>query len=218
MRRRGQRMPGAPIWQPGLRRERGLVLYIALIVMVAMALAAIALIRSTDTGTLVTGNLVLKQAAMSAVDRSVEHAIHALWDPPLHIADPTRHSLTENYYACVRNAAGTACLDANSPIPDVPAVLASPDAFSAAGLSTGLIVDDDADNKSYFVIERMCLDGAVGVKPTGNNCNLSSASMGADPGTQHYEGLIRPGNAYYRVTVMVTGPRNTVAYAQAMLQ
>ena len=40
-----------------------------------------------------------------------------------------------------------------------------------------------------------------------------------DPdGTQHYQGLVRPGDAFYRVTVRVEGPRNTVAYAQAILQ
>ena len=42
--------------------------------------------------------------------------------------------------------------------------------------------------------------------------------FGADPGTQHYVGLVRPGDAFYRVTVRVEGPRNTVTYAQAMLK
>jgi hypothetical protein len=51
----------------------------------------------------------------------------------------------------------------------------------------------------------------------GSNYNLSGAAL-ADAGTQHYEGIVRPGDAYYRVTVRVDGPRNTVAYAQAILQ
>jgi hypothetical protein len=42
--------------------------------------------------------------------------------------------------------------------------------------------------------------------------------LGADAGTQHYEGLTRSGDAYYRVTIRVEGPRNTVAYAQAILR
>ena len=45
-----------------------------------------------------------------------------------------------------------------------------------------------------------------------------AAAMGADAGTQHYEGLVRSGDAFYRVTVRVEGPRNTVAYAQAILR
>ena len=55
-------------------RQRGVVLFIALLVMVALSLAGIALIRSADTATIVAGNLAFKQAAASAVDRSVEQA------------------------------------------------------------------------------------------------------------------------------------------------
>ena len=55
--------------------ERGVVLFIALLVMVALSLAGIALIRSADTATIVAGNLAFKQAAAAAVDRSVEQAV-----------------------------------------------------------------------------------------------------------------------------------------------
>jgi hypothetical protein len=61
--------------------ERGVVMFIALLVMVALSLAGIALIRSSDTATVVAGNLAFKQAAASAVDRSIEQAISALFDP-----------------------------------------------------------------------------------------------------------------------------------------
>ncbi len=56
-------------------------MFIALLVMVALSLAGIALIRSADTATVVAGNLAFKQAAVYAVDRSVEQAITALFDP-----------------------------------------------------------------------------------------------------------------------------------------
>jgi hypothetical protein len=77
------------------------------------------------------------------------------------------------------------------------------------------VATDAAGNKSYYVIERMCANAGAAV---GSNCNLSSASLGADAGTQHYEALSRVGDAYYRVTVRVEGPRNTVAYAQSILK
>ena len=64
----------------GRAEQRGVVLFIALIVMVAMSLAGIALIRSTDTAGIVAGNLAFKQAATNALDRSVEAAVHGLWD------------------------------------------------------------------------------------------------------------------------------------------
>jgi len=208
--------------QSRLGSERGVVLFIALLVMVALSLAGIALIRSADTATIVAGNLAFKQAAASAVDRGFEQAVEALFKPadpsaPV-IANKNVDLLPQNYYACVRNEAGTGCvIPGVDPIPEIPAVLTTRTKFAAAGLNVGLVdaAVDAGSNKSYYVIERMCANPGL---PLGNNCNLSERSLGADAGTQHYEGLVRPGDAYYRVTVRVEGPRNTVAYAQAILQ
>jgi len=199
-------------------RERGVVMFIALLVMVALSLAGIALIRSADTATVVSGNLAFKQAAIYAVDRSVEQAIKALFDPvtsgvpaPV-IADRNIDRPDQNYFACVQ-AAGGGCLPPNAAIPEVPTVLTTK---ALAETLAPLIPEDGANNKSYYVIERMC---ATGGQPLSDACNLSrDGTGGADAGTQHYEGLGRPGDAYYRVTVRVDGPRNTVAYAQAILQ
>ena len=199
-------------------RERGVVMFIALLVMVALSLAGIALIRSADTATVVSGNLAFKQAAIYAVDRSVEQAIKALFDPvtsgvpaPV-IADRNIDRPDQNYFACVQ-AAGGGCLPPNAAIPEVPTVLTTK---ALAETLTPLIPEDGANNKSYYVIERMC---ATAGQPLSDTCNLSrDGTGGADAGTQHYEGLGRPGDAYYRVTVRVDGPRNTVAYAQAILQ
>ena len=191
-------------------RQRGIVLFIALLVTVVLAVATIALLRSTDTATSVSGNLTFAQAAIAAVDRSIEQSIHALFDAAL-VPDKTANYLPQNYYASVaRNADGS--------IPEIPGPLQEPfsaNAFAAAGLSASLVPADSAGNKSYYLIERMCLNAGPAV---GNNCNLSSSAFGADPGTQHYVGLVRPGDAYYRVTIRVEGPRNTVSYAQAMLK
>jgi type IV pilus assembly protein PilX len=194
--------------------QRGVVMFIALLVMVALSLAGIALIRSADTATIVAGNLSFKQAADYAVDRSIEKAVEALFDPvaapsvpnPV-IANTQVDRPDQNYFARVRLQGGS--------IPEIPAELQSAAAFAGAGLNAGLVPADAAGNRSYYVIERMCANAGPAV---GSNCNLSSAALGADAGTQHYQGLVRSGGAYYRVTVRVEGPRNTVAYAQAILQ
>ena len=54
----------------GPRRERGVVLLIALIVLVAMTLAGIGMMRSIDTGTMVSGNIGFRQAAVATGDSS----------------------------------------------------------------------------------------------------------------------------------------------------
>ena len=209
----------ARVFRP--RGERGVVLFIALLVMVALSLAGIALIRSADTATIVAGNLAFKQAAAQAVDRSFEQAVQALFNPvddpamasPV-ITDQTKDLLAQNYFACVQDAAG-GCVPPGGAIPEVPTVLKTKAKFTDAGLNPDLVPVDAASNKSFYVIERMCANPGPAVGP---NCNLSNLALGADAGTQHYEGLVRPGNAYFRVTVRVEGPRNTVAYAQAILR
>jgi len=200
------------------REQRGVVMFIALLVMVALSLAGIALIRSADTATVVSGNLAFKQSAVYAVDRAVEQSIEKLFTgvPNPTITDRTRHNTAQYYYACVLNTAGTACLSPGDPIPEIPAVLATKAAFEATFDPSQVDASKDAaDNKAYYVIERMCAAEGAAI---GSNCNVSAQAMGADAGTQHYEGLVRAGDAYYRVTVRVEGPRNTVAYAQAILR
>src|SRR5262249_39720144 len=59
----------------GRARERGVVLMVALIVLVAMTLAGIALMRSVDTTTLIAGNLAFQQSATNGGDIGTETAI-----------------------------------------------------------------------------------------------------------------------------------------------
>lgn len=191
----------------------GVVLFVALLVLVVLGLAAAALFRSVDTATLVTGNLATQQAAAAAVDRGIERAIHALWEPDAPVTDRTQHDLEQNYYACIQGGAGS-CLVAGSAIPEIPATLASTAAFEAAGLNAALVPDDAAGNAVRYVIERMCLAAGTSV---GSNCTMAAIPAG-EAGTQHYGEPIDPGDAFYRVTVRVTGPRNTVVYGQAMLR
>jgi hypothetical protein len=188
-------------------------LFVALLVLMVLGLAVVALFRSVDTATVVAGNLAAQQAAVSALDRAIEQAIHALWDTPLIIADRTQHDPSQNYYACVQGSTGS-CIARGSPIPEIPVMLASTGAFAAASLNSTLIPDDAAGNAVRYVIERMCLATGAAV---GSNCNLAVEPENA-AGTQHYGGAIGAGDAFYRVTVMVTGPRNTVVHGQAMLR
>lgn len=64
----------APLRQ---RAQRGVSLLFALLSLAAISLAAVALVRSVDSGTLVIGNLGFKQDATSASDRATEAA--RLW-------------------------------------------------------------------------------------------------------------------------------------------
>ena len=53
------------------RKQEGVVLMVALIVLIAMTLAGIGIMRSIDTGTLVAGNIGFRQGAVASADLSL---------------------------------------------------------------------------------------------------------------------------------------------------
>ena len=56
------------------RRQRGTALFVALIMLVAMSIAAVSLVRSVDTTVVITGNLAFQQTALQVVDYGIEAA------------------------------------------------------------------------------------------------------------------------------------------------
>src|SRR5438876_5372677 len=87
-----------------ISRQRGVVLFIALIVMVAMSLAAIALIRSVDTTTTVIGNLAFRQASILPANFAVEDAAAGIFadaspSGAARIADLRVDNPAQNYFA-----------------------------------------------------------------------------------------------------------------------
>jgi Tfp pilus assembly protein PilX len=196
------------------RRQRGVVLFIALIVMVAMSLAAIALIRSVDTTNAIVGNLAFRMASILPANASIEQAASALFvdadiDRLAHITDDEKKAdkPSENYYA--RRLPGE---DARG----VPLLLQK---SSTASLLTKQFDAKETATASLnthvtYLIERMCL--AAGTA-TEVNCDLVRpvANPGDTLGDTNFGAGRLP---YYRVTVRVDGPKNTASFVQAMLK
>jgi type IV pilus assembly protein PilX len=189
-------------------RQRGVVLFIALIVMVALSLAAIALIRSVDTTNTVLGNLGFRQASILPANMAVEKAAAALFSDAdilgaVRIPDHAVSALGENYFA---NRLGTD--DARG----VPGLLQKKSAFDGAGLQT--LHDAKTHTDVRYVIERMCAGPGA---PTVGNCDLLPPKI--NPGTTIGDTSIVLSNVpFYRVTVRVDGPQNTASFVQAMLR
>jgi Tfp pilus assembly protein PilX len=209
-------------------RQQGISLIVVLIGLVIITFAAIALLRSTDTSTLVAGNLSFKKAALPSGDAGTETAIAWL---DANSAGVTLHAddADQGYYA----TAATACDLTGSRTPDdaaddvdwtgtdpggdcqMEAVVPNP---APAGLTPGYSV--------AYVINRMCNapgDPNSALAPGGGAMICSSAdSASATSSTQvgpSYSRRPFTGGAqtYYRITTRITGPRNTVRYVQAFV-
>jgi type IV pilus assembly protein PilX len=193
------------------RRERGVVLFIALIVLVALMLASVSLVRSVDTGNIIAGNLAFKQASVQAADFGIEVAAAAL--PNIITAgvntDITAAGGPPNYwyYATRRGA------DANG----VPMATADgAGAPAAINWSSVPVATTIAGNTVQVVIDRLCNAPTPSVEDIEINCFYDGS---ADDGSRNISSAVIKSvpTVYYRVTARVTGPRNTLSVVQAIL-
>jgi len=190
----------------GIHGQRGVVLMIALIMLVAMTLAGLALIRSVDTSNLIAGNLAFQQAAANYGDIGANTAFTYLQVSPnlnnddlpngysSNIADPDRPSgqSWDNYWTTVLVPGGRVFSVGTDPV-------------------TG--------NTVSYAIQRMC--SLPNLSPTSTTpLNYCAQSTVIVPVKGHVSGkqtYTMPAQVYYRITTRIAGPRHTVSYIQTII-
>lgn len=203
-----------------MSRQKGVVLFIALIVLVAMTIAGIALVRSVDTGNMVAGNLAFKQGATLAGDGGTEAAIN--WLTPLN-GTPTLYTnnVEKGYYATSQgafdptnshNSTTTPAVDWNN--------------NNCSGLSFSVCVKPApaitiGDNAVSYIINRLC-EIEEDPNSVDNTCVTYQSSDSTSPkrgelkygDDKRFEPLPGP---YYRIVSRVQGPRNTVSFVETVV-
>jgi len=199
--------------------QRGVVLFFALIALVVMSLAAVALIRSVDTSTLIAGNLAFKQSATVASDSGVEVAI--AWMATIEATNNAKNVLNDPSHAFnLDNAAAGYYSSANPALSltdgtgiqwdDTDSVLVLPD-------------PDSSGNSIRYVVQRMCRNAN---QPINTADCLFSGALLDNNGRQillpqqvcQGSGCPVAGQSpQIRITTRTTGPKNTVSYVQAFV-
>lgn len=212
--------------------QGGVVLFLALIALVAMSLAAVALIRSVDTSTLIIGNLAFKQSATNSGDSGPEGAI--LWlmntsnastvDPWTDTSHPfNNNNVAAGYYSSIQESE----LDPDFLFKDTtwetsktaPAKGMFYDAYGVEYFDATLA--KQTGNTVRYIIQRMCRDPNTVLSES--NCLFSDTSEdnrskrvldygGAGGGNSSIAG-----SPIFRVTARVVGPRNNVSFIQAFV-
>ena len=202
--------------------QRGFSLIVALIALAIMALAAVSLMRTVSTSTLVSGNLAFEQAAVTGADVGVEAAI--AW-----LEANTGQAASSSATSC--SSGGSTVLACNQLTRGYLAVRKDPSSTQSwADLWKDLVdnfgvvpvkqTKDAAENTAAYVIQRMC--SATGDPSSLNGCS-SAPSSAYCGGSKTLDSNTGAGNlacvspTYYRITVQVLGPRGTTAYIQAMV-
>jgi len=173
-------------------RQRGVVLFIALIVLVAMTMAGIAIMRSVDTGNLISGNVAFKQGTLQGGDWGVNQAVIYL------LAQANTGQLNNNYPG-----------GGYSAIASEPADWAA----DAAWLNSVTVGTDAIGNTVQYVINRLCdTQGA----PNQVNCAKLQKTGGEAGNSQGFMGaqFTNQPMIFYRITTRVSGPRGSTSIIQ----
>jgi Tfp pilus assembly protein PilX len=188
-------------------RQRGVVMMVAMIVLVAMTLAGIALTRSMDTTNMIAGNMAFKQVSVQAAYVAMEQAVAFIeanggsgalgadllangYRASVDYAPPSMDTFWSNLESansiCYMGALGCTANKSNA-------------------------VADALGNIRGYVIERMC---------QGTTCAVVQRQVqsgGCCEGPDCGDIPCYSNDQMFRITVRVTGPRNTNTYIQTFV-
>lgn len=172
------------------RDQRGVTMLVVLVLLSVMLLGGMAMARLTEVRTLASGNTAYREASLQASEVGLNTAFAAVKA----IADADEDSAVAGWYFPTIQAADAA---------GIPTV----DFDAATAVAVG-------NYQMRYVVERMCQ--SVPVTDTLRQClvkqdpQIGSAREGA-------EQLDPPNARQFRVTVRVTGPKDTRSWVQLLV-
>ena len=204
--------------------QRGVSLFIALVALVLMTIAGFALMRSVDTGNVIAGNMAFREVTVHAADLGIEAAatyLNATIKP-----SPDANLPSDCTVASIATSTRGTCRYSARALPDDDRGIPFVD-----WTSTGTIPQTTVSGVAYqYVVDRLC-DPTTTVS-TGEDAKygesralcvtyvLNEGAPGGGGRNAYAAGgddlsMITP--IHYRVTVRVTGPRNTVSFVQTLM-
>ncbi len=206
---------------PNFKQQRGIVLIVALLVLVALTIASLGLLRSVDTTTAATGNLGFKKDMYRQSNRGIQDVLNKL--VPLRSAQgelPYVNSTgagSAGYYARSTelpvDPRGIPLILLNAPVPSTPGV-----ATGTPNLGEFAVPIGDINGGGYvfrFTTERLC--PAAGEPNRQTNPCREATGVGAFSTGTIPRVVNLPGKVYVRLTLRIDGPKNAVSYFQAMI-
>lgn len=195
--------------------QRGVVLLFGMIALVVLLIGTTALVRSMNTSLMTAGNFGFKRDLTNQGERAIQVVLQALQTGAL-TSETTRESnqLNSNYSASL--------LPSNPQ--GIPLALLTDGAFAAVGVSNNDIAVADMGITVRYVVDRM--SAAAGPADTSNTVmadntvpsgGSGSELMTAMDSSSGGQGALAP-QVVYRISVRVTGPRNTQSFYQSTLK
>jgi len=190
-------------------RERGVVLLFALIVLVILLAGGVAVVRSMNTSLSSAGNLAFKRDLVNQGEQAISKVM-AAFDGSGVLAD----AVTRNSNLPAANYSATTLTTNDRGVPDA---LLSDSAFSAVGVDTNDVKNDDAKVVIRYVIDRLCNTAASPATLGASGCVFPPSANDVRGGSSQEMAtrLPPPPSTTYRLSMRVTGPRETQVFLQA---
>ena len=196
--------------------QQGLVLFVALMALVVMSLASVALIRSVDTSSQITGNLAFKQSTSITSSYGIEAMADTI-GAQLKVYATTNDPANGYYAVCTTFDTGaTGQCNGENLVSDAIWTDANSKLASGAGIADG---KDPYGNTIRYIVERMCNQAGSSIV---DNCLMATSPT--NNSSNNVCGIncpilqpISEPLPLYRVTVRISGPKNTVTYVQAFV-
>jgi type IV pilus assembly protein PilX len=174
----------------GRQAQRGMTMLVVLVLLAAMLLGGLAIARLADVGSRVAGNVQFKEQALQASEVGVNTAYRAVQ------ALANEEANTGSWYYATAQAQ-----DAN-------------------GMPTGLNWDAVGPELAVgafrvrYVVERLC-SGVLPIAEPERECLLKrEEQLGSRKGGELIDS---PAGRQFRITVRVTGPRDTTSFIQTLV-
>jgi Tfp pilus assembly protein PilX len=201
---------------PARPRQHGVVLVFALIALVIMLIGAVAITRSINSAQFNVGNIGFKRDLTNQSERAVQTAMAAVGGSGLLASPVTRlTNLKSANYSATRLATNPQ---------GIPTALLSDTEFANVGQASNDIAVGDLNVTLRYVVDRLATSTGACSPSTCivanqtvfggsssewiNSQSNSGAANNANPSAV-------PQQPIYRLTVRLTGPRNTLSFFQS---
>lgn len=215
------------------RDQRGVVLLITLIILVAMTLAGIGMMRSVDTGGVIAGNMAFRQATLNASDAGSAAGFNSLMSVANSGNGADRSVLNfNNGQPCPAGATPSLCSGGNINLPGYASTpllacevsntcAVGPPWWSADaswnGAPTTTVKDTSGATIATvsFLIHRMCQSPSVSPSGAGQLCQTFTQTATGCSKTVPPLPCVNT-SIFYRITTRSLGTRSTT-YAQTLV-
>lgn len=173
-----------------MKKQQGAVLLITLIILMVLLVAGLALFRSTQTATQIAGNIAFKQIALPAANLSIEQAL-----AELNTQTDFNTNIAGRYFALQQ--------------PN------DSDGLPSTVNWTQVPVTQVQQYNVQHITERLCV-GPLPVTSMNSQCSVGGSTI--NNSYKVNSPVYTSGSIYYRITVRVTGPKDTLTFVQAIIE